>query len=197
MSSSAEKDKREKILRASVKVFSQKGFHEAKVEEIAQLADVGKGTVYEYFSSKTELFQEMFKAGLQFYADCIEKELTPEMSSREKLARIAKIHFSFIVKYRDLARITMTEHPYFNEEFHRWVWENREKKMEILKQIIDDGIQSSEFRTVDSYAAALTIMGTMSASCSPIIFAKVKSSPKKNLEPVLDIIFNGLLNSKE
>lgn len=197
MSSSSEKDKREKILRASVKVFSQKGFHEAKVEEIAQLADVGKGTVYEYFSSKTELFQEMFKAGMQFYTDTVEKELTPKMSARDKLARIAKIHLSFIVKYRDLARITMTEHPYFNEEFHRWVWENREKKVELLKRIIEDGIQSGEFRSVDSYAAALTVMGTMGASCSPIIFSKGKSSHKKNLEPVLDIIFNGLLNSKE
>lgn len=197
MSSSAEKDKREKILIASVKVFSQKGFHEAKVEEIAQLADVGKGTVYEYFSSKTELFQEMFKAGMQFYTDTVEKELTPEMSSKEKLARIAKIHLSFIVKYKDLARITMTEHPYFNEEFHRWVWENREKKVELLKRIVDDGIQKGEFRAVDSYTAALTILGTMGAACSPIIFAKGKTSPKKKFEPVLDIIFNGLLNSKE
>ena len=196
MSSASEKDKREKIIIASVKVFSQKGFHEAKVEEIAQLADVGKGTVYEYFSSKTELFQEMFKAGMQFYTDIIEKELTPEMSSREKLSRIAKIHLSFIMKYKDLAKITMTEHPYFNEDFHRWVWENRERKLETLKQIIDDGVQSGEFRPVDSYAAALTVMGTMGASCSPVIFGKGKASHKKNVEPVLDIIFNGLLNSK-
>ncbi|MDT3700857.1 MAG: TetR/AcrR family transcriptional regulator, partial [Thermincola sp.] len=64
-------DKRKKILKAAVKVFSQKGFHAAKVDEIAQLADVGKGTVYEYFSSKEEVFQEMFKAGMQFYVENI------------------------------------------------------------------------------------------------------------------------------
>ena len=197
MTSPSEKDKKEKIIKAAVKVFSQKGFHEAKVEEIAQLADVGKGTVYEYFSSKTELFQEMFKAGMRFYADIVSKELKPEMPSREKLARIAKIHLSFIVKYKDLATITMTEHPYFNEDFHKWVWENREKKVELLKQIIDEGIQKGEFRAVDSYAAALTFLGTMGAACSPIIFAKGKSSHKGQLEPVLDIIFNGLLNIKD
>lgn len=197
MSGSTEMDKRAKILKASVTVFSQKGFHEAKVEEIAQLADVGKGTVYEYFSSKTELFQEMFKAGMELYTDILEKELKLGMASKDKLARIAKIHLTYIIKYKDLAKITMTEHPYFNEDFHRWVWDKREQKVELLKQIIDDGIQNGEFRPVDSYMAALTFLGAMGAVCSPVIFAQGKSSHKKKLEPVLDIIFNGLLNPKE
>ena len=52
-------DKRLRIIEAAVIVFSRKGFHRAKVEEIAEVAGVGKGTVYEYFKSKKELFLEM------------------------------------------------------------------------------------------------------------------------------------------
>ena len=53
-------NKRQRIINGAIAVFSRKGFYKATIEEIAEQADVGKGTVYEYFSSKKELFQEMF-----------------------------------------------------------------------------------------------------------------------------------------
>ncbi|MDH7498134.1 MAG: helix-turn-helix domain-containing protein, partial [Syntrophomonadaceae bacterium] len=58
------KEKRQLILEAAARVFSQRGYHQAKVEEIAAAAGVGKGTVYEYFDSKLELFQQMCSAAL-------------------------------------------------------------------------------------------------------------------------------------
>ncbi len=192
MSQLGEEDKRQKILKAAVKVFSQKGFHEAKVDEIAQVADVGKGTVYEYFSSKTELFQEMFKAGMDFYINNVKIELKPGLTAREKLTKMARLHLRFIVKYRDLARITLTEHTYFNEDFRKWTYESRARKIELIKQIIDEGITGGEFRSVDSRAAALAFMGALGSIFPPIVFSKEKASYKSLLEPIMDIIFNGL-----
>lgn len=186
-------DKRQQIIKAAVKVFSQKGFHEAKVDEIAQLADVGKGTVYEYFSSKGELFQEMFKEGMQFYLRNLSNNLRPDMSCREKLLRIVKLHLKFVVQYKDLAKLTMTEHTYFNEDFHKWIWEKRVTKIKLLEQIVDEGIARGEFRQVDSYAAALAMTGTLGAMFSPLIFTQAKINYKELIEPVMDIIFNGLL----
>jgi len=189
----ADKDKRRQIIRAAVKVFSRKGFHDAKVEEIAQVADVGKGTVYEYFSSKTELFQEMFKTGMQFYLDNMINELKPGLSSREKLTRIARLHLRFVNSYKDLARVTMTENAYFDEDFRKWIWENRNRKIEMLRDIIDEGIKNGEFRETNSHAAALALTGALGALFSPVIFSGTKINTKEILEPVLDIVFNGLL----
>ncbi len=44
------------ILEVAMKVFAEQGFRSADVESIAELASVGKGTVYRYFGSKEELF---------------------------------------------------------------------------------------------------------------------------------------------
>ena len=169
MSQPGESDKRKQIIMAAVKVFSRKGFHEAKVDEIAQMADVGKGTVYEYFSSKQEVFQEMFKAGMQFYVENISRELKPELSCQEKLRRIAKLHIRFITHYKDLARITMTEHTQFNEDFRNWIFENRSKKMKMLEQIIDEGIASGEIREVNSQVVAMAFSGILGTMFSPIV----------------------------
>jgi AcrR family transcriptional regulator len=47
--------KREALVQAGYKVMSKKGIDQATMQEIADLADVGAGTVYSYFKSKDEL----------------------------------------------------------------------------------------------------------------------------------------------
>jgi len=178
---------------AAVKVFSQKGFHDTKVDEIAQLADVGKGTVYEYFSSKAELFQEMFKSGMRLYAESVTEELKPKMSCWEKLARLARLHIKFVSHYKDLARVTMSEHAHFDEDFRKWILEHRAERIKEIEMIITEGIAGGEFRQVDPGAAARVFTGTLAAICSPVVFSRGRVDTKKLVEPAIDIIFYGLL----
>lgn len=51
-------DKKQIILQAAMGVFARAGFAEAKVADIAKLAGVGKGTVYEYFKSKQDILEQ-------------------------------------------------------------------------------------------------------------------------------------------
>lgn len=50
--------KRTDILASARVLFREKGFHKTKMEEIALKAGVGKGTIYEYFKNKQEIFDE-------------------------------------------------------------------------------------------------------------------------------------------
>lgn len=54
-------DKRERILAAAKAVFAEKGFASAAIADIATRADIGKGTIYEYYKSKEELFFAVFE----------------------------------------------------------------------------------------------------------------------------------------
>lgn len=55
----AEKNqKRNDILTSARALFKEKGFHNTKMNDIAQGAGVGKGTLYEYFKNKQEIFDE-------------------------------------------------------------------------------------------------------------------------------------------
>jgi TetR/AcrR family fatty acid metabolism transcriptional regulator len=49
------REREERILDAAAAVFAQKGFHKATIHEIAQLADVADGTIYNYFADKSDL----------------------------------------------------------------------------------------------------------------------------------------------
>ena len=48
--------KRERILNAAADLFSQKSYHEVMMEDVAKMIGVAKGTVYNYFLSKEELY---------------------------------------------------------------------------------------------------------------------------------------------
>ena len=51
--------RREELLDAARRVFAEKGFHEAKVGDIARAASIAKGTVYLYFPDKRSIFSEL------------------------------------------------------------------------------------------------------------------------------------------
>ena len=51
--------KRKEIMEAAIAVFSRTGYHRTKIKDIADEAGLGKGTVYEYFDSKEDLFLKM------------------------------------------------------------------------------------------------------------------------------------------
>ena len=54
-----ERDKREALLRAARDVLVEKGYHAAKIDQIATRAGVAKGTYYLYFEDKREIFAEL------------------------------------------------------------------------------------------------------------------------------------------
>jgi len=60
-----------RIIKESVKFFSEKGYHKTKMAEIAESLGVSKGAIYQYFTSKEELFLEV----IRYYVDFTQKEL--------------------------------------------------------------------------------------------------------------------------
>ena len=54
-------DKRERILRAAIRVFARKGFYSTRVSEIAKAAGVADGTIYLYFKNKDDVLISIFQ----------------------------------------------------------------------------------------------------------------------------------------
>ncbi len=61
----------EKILAAAAQLFATHRFHEARMEDIAALAEVGKGTLYRYFQDKDELYLALLERGAADLEACL------------------------------------------------------------------------------------------------------------------------------
>lgn len=166
-----EKSKKELILKAAAVVFAEKGFHPTTVEEIAIRAGVGKGTVYEYFTSKEELFREMLKTGIDVYLTKVQGLLREPGSGREILARIACAHFSFAVEQGGLARLLFEGQRGPSFWVRDWLKQVRERKLAVIAKIIARGISQGEFRPVDPRLAAEVFLGVLGALCFPLLLS--------------------------
>jgi AcrR family transcriptional regulator len=102
-------NKRQQILQAAYAVFSRKGYHRATVDEIIALADTGKGTVYNYFVNKEQLFYTLIKECSLPFQVIIEGIVNSSEPPLQKVETIIKAFLEFYVKNADLWRVMMHE----------------------------------------------------------------------------------------
>lgn len=191
-------DKRTQILKAAVAVFSRHGFHQARVEEIAQEAGVGKGTVYEYFESKRHLFEEMVREGLKFYAHRV-VELDPPGEAEQgetftdKLRRVIRMHLEFFLEYRELAEVTMGDSNLVSQEMRGWMREMRREQIDTLRKRIELYQQKGEIRGgLDPEVAAVAMMGVLASLWHYVVWDKDRIDLDLLTEKVLQLMLGGL-----
>jgi AcrR family transcriptional regulator len=121
----AKANKREAILNAALDEFFRKGFSAARMEDIAALAGVSKGSVYLYFESKDKLFEALIKSitaprldeietisrMAPSFEDAVNKiaELAPDMIVRSDLDRLMKVLIGDSHNFPELVRTFRTE----------------------------------------------------------------------------------------
>ncbi|UCD42591.1 MAG: TetR/AcrR family transcriptional regulator [Chloroflexota bacterium] len=76
-------DKRKAILKATLKLISENGFHGTPMSQIAEEADVGAGTIYRYFESKEVLIHELFLEVKREISQAMLSDISPEGSTEE------------------------------------------------------------------------------------------------------------------
>ncbi len=92
------KDKRSLIIEAAFRVFSEKGYYNAKIEEIAEEAGIGKGTVYSYFNNKQELFDTMVFWFLEEYFQKLELNIDENDDLETMISKFIRNHVNIVVK---------------------------------------------------------------------------------------------------
>jgi len=114
--------RRDAILAAALEEFSARGFAAARLEDVAQRAGVGKGTIYLHFRDKEALFQELVTTMLVPFIANLEATPPAGLPIRLVLERLIELFVRDIygTERRKLIRLIMTEGPRFPQlaEFH-------------------------------------------------------------------------------
>ncbi len=97
------------ILVAARELFLQKGYHHTTLEEIAQHAQFGKGTIYNYFNSKEELFYGIVDELIAETTRIVESSMASPGDARTKLTLYAKKYLSYARDNFDLFQLIIRE----------------------------------------------------------------------------------------
>lgn len=151
--------KKEQIMEAALQIFSAKGFHLAKIEDIAQEAGVGKGTVYEYFESKEDLFKEILKEGMFTFDELIAEELSEVETTKDKLQGLIRQSLFIWKRFYPLAKSTIMETTFLDPPFRSWLMEKHYQRLLLIRDIVEEGIQKQEIRPINGLHFAYLFYG--------------------------------------
>lgn len=95
----------ERLYKTALHLFQTQGYETTSVEQITQLADVGKGTFYNYFESKEAVVLEFSR---RHYQKLIQKgRSTQKNSIRERLSELLEAWADFMIHEREMAWVTI------------------------------------------------------------------------------------------
>ncbi|NLS44277.1 MAG: TetR/AcrR family transcriptional regulator [Firmicutes bacterium] len=157
-----ESGKRGMILAAALMIFSEKGFHGSTIEEIAEEAGVGKGTVYLYFESKTDLFVSLVEERLRELKEIVVKHLEGLEGAGEKLTESIKLHWKFFNQSKEFVRVILSDLGGLGKELDERTRDARVRFIEVFESIIKEGTETGEFKEIQPRMAAYAIEGAIS-----------------------------------
>lgn len=187
-------DKKGRIVEAAMDIFAERPYDQVKVEDIAERAGVGKGTIYEYFVSKEELFAAILEAGFQQYFVTLVAAAALPMSANAKLEAVFRQHLAFISQHAAAARIIIGERPATRPELREAMVDRYMRLGSFLEELLQEGIAAGVFRPVDTAVVAQAIIGMFSTLLLFILFAgQAPSTMEEQVDKLLDFCFLGLV----
>jgi AcrR family transcriptional regulator len=190
----------EEILDAALATFCESGFARAKIEEVARLAGVSKGTVYCYFDSKEALFREMVRGKVvASLAEAEEFVRSYEGSARSLLVElIRRMYFRMRrEQMMQLARVVQGELPHFPELARFYFDEVILRARRLVAQVLERGVLSGEFRPgADGFAArglSSLLVHTAQVQCFFQRFDPQALTEEQAVEGLVDLYLHGVL----
>jgi len=168
------------ILAAALDVFAEKGFSDARLDDVAARAGVAKGTIYLYVTSKEALFEALVHTGIAVPIETIEEKVLSLDLPAEATLRML---FTFLreevlgTRRREIVRLILSEGGRFPEiaaVYHREVLS---RGMRLLRRIAERAIERGEFRSDE-------LARFPQNAVSPGILAIIWTSLFQHLEPL-------------
>ena len=166
-------DRRRQILTAAVKVFAEKGFHEARVGDIAEEAGIAYGLVYHYFDSKEALLETIFRTTWGEMLARVEEVEAAGVPAPEAVRQVTALLLRTWRRDPDLVRVLVrevTRNQHVQQEI-----EEITAAMETLERIVRRGQESGEFRQdLDPRLAAVVFYGALEEVLSSWVLGQLR-----------------------
>jgi len=146
MSKRKDTEKYYKIIDAATKIFAKKGFHQAKISEIAREAKIADGTIYIYFENKDDILISLFEEQMNAVLDNMVKKISEQNNPIKKLEKFALTHLQLIEQKKNLAEIIQVEIRQSSKFMKEYKNEKFTQYLDLVGKIIQEGQENGVFK---------------------------------------------------
>ena len=160
---SSKKDiKRLRIIEAAITVIAQKGYHSARMSDIAKSAGVADGTIYNYFQNKEHVLLCIFEEKMAELIDQLTSVLEKQREPLEKIRLFIRNHFEHLQQHPELGQVFQVELRQSQLFFHGYKPKRLFEYLSLLGNSIKEGQQQGILSSkLDSNLLQWSIFGTL------------------------------------
>jgi AcrR family transcriptional regulator len=187
-------ERKNQIINAAEDVFTQKGFDAARMDDIAEETGLSKGTLYLYFKSKDDLIiailDRMFQREFKQFENLNQSDLSAvnaiwkitDLLTKEiiGLVRLIPIVYQFLALAFRNKYVQKSLKVYIN------------RYLDILIPIIQHGIDSGEFRSVDAREVAIAMGAMIEGTLLLWVYDKSLVNPEYHIRSGMSLLLEGV-----
>ncbi len=184
-------EKKEEIIKAAKEVFKEFGFEKASMSKISSKLGGSKATLYNYFSSKEELFFEVISIANAQESDFVHQIIDTKNETLDihtQLYEFGKrfINFVYSQKMVEIRRLTISQSEITN--LGRITYKNRVlKSREILSKYLEKAIKFNKIKKTDTNIAAIHFFGLLESELMyPFLFQVDTNFSKKHMDEMAE-----------
>jgi len=154
----------EEILDAALKVFTEKGFAGTRLDEVARVAGISKGTLYLYFKSKQEIFEAAIQHTINPRLEQVEKLVSDDDGpAADLLTRLLREWWSYVTgsHISALPKLIIAESGNFPELAEFFTRSIVRRTRQLFASVIQKGMDRSEFISGDATTLARLALAPM------------------------------------
>ncbi|MEA4845901.1 MAG: TetR/AcrR family transcriptional regulator [Clostridiaceae bacterium] len=194
----------DRILDTAIRHFAKVGYHGTKTADIAKDSGVSEGTVFKYYSTKTDILRGAMSKiihsiipGIMFGPAEDFESMVDSPDPKGELKKRLEIRMEKVNQNIGAFKVLINEMQYHEDIMSEYTGQFVPKAIGMIEEYISLGISRGIFRQMDIHTIARSMVGMMAMI---ILEGNVLKKPielDKELDIVLDIFFNGIYVRKE
>lgn len=192
--------KREKvisILDTAKKMFGRYGLRKTSIDEVARMARVAKGTIYNYFGSKDQVYLEVLRREADEIMEKVSSSVAQEVLPKEKLSAFARTKFKYMRQAINILNLDREgiENLLPSAESIRSDFFKRE--VNLIQSILKEGIEKDIFHIHDILLTAKAIAHSLRGFELNWLVQESQERIEHYLDELMNVLFYGLVSGKK
>jgi AcrR family transcriptional regulator len=189
-------EKRRNIFNAALQVFGEEGYHKATVDKIAALSGIGKGSIYRYFNSKEELFEQLLIDEYTNISERISKIFSKDHDVLNQIEEVIEFWMGFIDDNPIIYHLIQSDDIVREKNSRVMFYEYISNHLPMLKERILALSEKRQIKITSFYTVFYGIFGFVDGVVHKWVRSGMKYSLRKEIPIVKEVVFNGFVGDK-
>src|SRR5690625_1113416 len=179
-------DRKKLIINAATESFSKYGYKATTMDQVAKLANVGKGTIYTFFKNKEELFNEIMMSLLQDMEEAATKSIDPQLPFKDNVHQALYSMLEFRLEHKLTIKLFQEDREIGTPVVQEAMQKMEDVILNFIKDKVETAIHKQEIKPCDPELTAFIFLKVYIA----LIFDWEKNHQplnKQDIAPLFDL----------